>query len=99
MYFLLLALVVFLVVGWDVAVVVAFVWVVFLCIFVLVVFSCFCFFEVGFSCAGWVGFVASGVGCCRGRLRVVGGGGFDVLVVLFMSLIRWDLRCVVAGAW
>ena len=33
-YFLLLALVVFLFVGWDVAVVVAFVWVVFLCIFV-----------------------------------------------------------------
>ena len=40
-----LALVVFLFVGWDIVVVVAFVWVVFLCIFVLVVFSGFFFFR------------------------------------------------------
>ncbi len=96
--FLLLAFVFFLFVGWDVAVFVAFVWVVYLCIFVPVVFSCFCFLVVGSSYAGWVGFVASGFGYCRGRLRV-GGGGCDVLVALFMSLIRWDLRCVVAGEW
>ena len=98
-YFLLLALVVFLFVGWDVVVVVAFVWVVFLCIFVLVVFSGFCFLEVGSSYAGCVGFIVSDVRFCMGRLRVVAGGGCGVLVVLFMSLIRWDLRCVMTGAW
>ena len=43
--------------------------------------------------------IASGVGLCRGRLRVEGGRGCVVLVVLFMSLIRWDLRLVVAVAW
>ena len=97
--FLLLVLVVFLFVGWDVVVVVAVVRMVFLCIFVLVVFSGFCFLEVGSSYVGCVGFIASDVGLCRGRLRVVGGGGCSVLVVLVMSLIRWDLRCVMAGAW
>ena len=98
-FFLLLVFVVFLFVGWDVVVVVAVVRVVFLCIFVLVVFSGFCFLEVGSSYVGCVGFIASDVGLCRGRLRVVGGGGCGVLVVLFLSLIRSDLRCVMAGAW
>ncbi len=28
-----------------------------------------------------------------------GWGVCGVLVVLFLSLIRWDLRCVMAGAW
>ncbi len=80
-------------------VVVADVMVVFLCISVLVVFSCFCFLEVGSSYVGFVGFIASGVGLCRGRLLVVGGGGCSVLVFLVMSLNRWDLRCVMVGAW
>ncbi len=98
-FFLLLVLVVILFVGWDV-VVVAFVRVVlFFFIFSLVVCPGFCFLEVGSSYAGCVGCIASDVGLFRGRLRVVGWGGCGVLVVLFMSLIRWDLRCVVAGAW
>ena len=80
-------------------VVVAFVWVVFVCIFVLVVFSCFCFLEVGSSYAGCVGFIASDVGFCWGRFRVVGGEGCGVLVVLLMSLIRWELRLVMVVAW
>ncbi len=60
--------------------------------FVLVVFPGFCFLEVGSSYVGCVGCIASDVGLFRGRLRVVDGGGCGVSVVLFMSLIRWDLR-------
>ena len=75
-------------------VVVAVVRVVLLCIIVLVVFPGFCFLEGGSSYSGCVGCIASGVGLCRGRLRGEGGGRCGVLVVLFMSLIRWDLRRV-----
>ncbi len=78
---------------------VAVVRVVFLCIFVLAVFSVFFFLEVGSSYVGCVGFIALDVGLCRGRLLVVGGGGCSVFVVLIMSLIRWDLLCVMVGAW
>ena len=72
-------------VGGDVIVVVS---VILLCMFVCVVFSGFCFLDVGSSYVGCVGFIASDVGLYRGRLRVVGGGGCGVLVVLFLSLIR-----------
>ena len=78
-------------------VVVVVVRVVVLCIFVFF-FSGFCFLGVGSSNVGCVGFIASDVGLCLGRLPVVGVGG-SVLVVLFVSLIRWDLRCFVVGAW
>ncbi len=97
-FFLFLVLVVILFVEWGVVVVIAFVRVLFLFIFALVVFPGLCFLEVGSSDAGCVGCVASDVGLFRGRLRVVGGGGCGVLVVLFMSLILWDLRCVMVGA-
>jgi hypothetical protein len=98
-FFLLLVLVVILYVGRDVVIVVVFLRAVFLCILAFVVFPCFCFLEVGSSFVGCVGCVVSDVGLFRGRLRVVGGGGCGVFEVLFMSLIRWDLRCVMAGAW
>ena len=88
--FLLLFCVVFLLVGRDVVVGVAVVRVVVLCLCVPVVFPGFCLLDVGSSCVGCVGFVASGVGFCRGRLRVVSGGGCGVSVVLVLSLIRWD---------
>ncbi len=96
---LLLVFVVFLCVGWDSVVGVAVVRVVFLCIFVFVVFSGFCFLEVGSSFVGCVGFIVSDVGLCRGRLRVLGGGGCSVVVGLVVSLIRWDFRSVMVEAW
>ncbi len=80
-------------------VVVVVVRVVVLCIFVIFVFSGFCFLGVGSSNVGCFGLIASDVGLCLGRLPVVGGGGCSVLVVLFMFLIRWNLRCFVVGAW
>ena len=89
---------VFLFVGCDIVVVVMVVRVVVLSIFVFLVFPVFVFFLVGSSSVGCVGFIASGFGLCLGRLPVVGVGG-SVLVVLFISLIRWDLRCFVVGAW
>ncbi len=90
---------VFLFVGCDIVVVVMVVRVVVLSIFVFLVFPVFVFFGVGSSNGGCVGFIASGFGLCLGRLPVVGVGGCSVLVVLFISLIRWDLRCFVVGAW
>ena len=79
-------------------VVVAAVGVVLLFMIVVFGFPGFCFSAVGSSHLDCVGCVASGVGLCRGRLRV-GGGGCGVLVVLFVSLIRWDLRLVMVVAW
>ena len=59
-----------------------------MCIYVWVVFSGLCFLDGGSLYVGCVGFIASGVGLCRDRLRVVGGGGCGVLLVLFLSMIR-----------
>ena len=62
-------------------------------------FPILCFLGFGSSYVGCVGCIASDVRLFRERLRFVYGGGYDVLVGLCMSLIRWDLRCVMAGAW
>ncbi len=48
---------------------------------------------------GCVGFVVSGVWLCRVRLLVMGGRGWGVVVVRFLSSMRWDLRVVVAVVW
>ncbi len=92
--FMFLVFGVFLFFGWAGAVVVVVlrVPVVSLCLFECVVLSGFCFLDVGSLYVGCVRFIASGVGSCRGLLRVVGRGGCGILVVLFLSLILWDLR-------
>ncbi len=86
--FLFLVSGVFLLFGWVGVVVVVYVGVVFVCLFVWVVVSGLCLLEGGSLYVGCVGFISSGVGLCRGRLRVVGGGGCVVLLILFLSLIR-----------
>ncbi len=73
--------------------------VVVLCVFLIVVFSSFCFLGVGSSSVGCVGFSAFDGRLCLGRLPVVGGGGCSVLVFLVLSMIRCDLRCCVVEAW
>jgi hypothetical protein len=87
--FRLLVLVVVLFIGGVFVVVVVIVEVILLCIIGLVVFPSFCFFGVG-SNSGCVGCVASGVGLFKVRLRGEGGVGCGVLVVLLVSLMRWD---------
>jgi hypothetical protein len=43
-------------------------------------------------------FVVSGVGLFRSRLWDVDGEGWGVVVVRFLSSMRWDLRVVLAWA-
>ncbi len=50
--------------------------------------ACLCRLDSGSLSIGCVGFVVSGVGLCRARLRVMGGGGRGVVVVRFLSIMR-----------